>query len=775
MASAFLQGALGPLVVPPNQTTPTVLPVVLSVLETVTLSGQGWVWNDTGNQYLDLNVSMSADVVSTPVQFQIFNVTTGLVEASFDLNASAFTAGGGENIPMKFAVNVLNAADVYVLRVFNPNNTIILYDRVFQLFLTDATPGAAPVGCATTAASGTVQMATEAETRQPAAVPGDPPTNGSGGCPLAVNPRNLLLRNGAYGDLFSIAYGAAPNVRGAYALDIQSYRAAVSQVASGASSVAVGIASTAANLRDTVLGQYAYVNGGDSLAVGSNSRAYGVGTTSLGGYSDAYAQYATAVGFHAQALNISAVAVGGSNIDGNAANAQGANSTALGATTLASGTRSIAAGYGCQALAYNAVSIGRSNFTILTSLSAVAVGVMNNVLTVGNIDNATGVIVNDPQAAAAAIGINSTAVGIANLVTNLQGNALGFKNNITGSYGVGIGTFNTVSGTHATAIGRNNTASGVRTIAIGRDAMATAAYAIAMGAGSGGGNPTTASIAGAIAIGRGAQATTGLYAIAIGGGSSGANAANATYAGAIALGRNTLASNNNSFAATTNATASGSGSIAIGNDSVASSTDSIAIGADTDATTGNGAMAVGRLAQATAVWAMGVGYQANSSASGASAIGFGAQARVTDTTNIAGCIVISQDDGQGIANSLRRYAGARVIIMTPVVNLETVADQTVTLPAGLHFYFDTVGVIATNIVGLVTQPTVQFGVTGTPAQQIAPVVTTLLTASNTREPFTTLLAPQTGATSLVAGVTGAAAGTTVEGRFYWEGILLEDE
>jgi len=112
--------------------------------------------------------------------------------------------------------------------------------------------------------------------------------------------------------------------------------------------------------------------------------------------------------------------------------------------------------------------------------------------------------------------------------------------------------------------------------------------------------------------------------------------------------------------------------------------------------------------------------------------------------------------------------------MTKEVDLKAVADQTLTLPTGCKFWIDEMGLIATSINTLTVQPTVHYGITGTPAKHHVAAITTAITAAGKRE-IETPLVPEDGETSLVAGVTIAATATTALGRFYFRGMLVENE
>lgn len=191
---------------------------------------------------------------------------------------------------------------------------------------------------------------------------------------------------------------------------------------------------------------------------------------------------------------------------------------------------------------------------------------------------------------------------------------------------------------------------------------------------------------------------------------------------------------------------------------------------------GKNSSALGVANRATGLRATGVGFKNLASGIGATAIGDRGIARIENTVNVAGPIIIRKDDGEPIADAFRVFAGAEVLVLTDEIDLTAVADQTITLPAGCHFWWNECGLILTELTGLITsQPTVRFGITGTPAKYVAAVLTTLLTATLKRERFQVLLADD-GETSLVAGVTvGAVVGTSMAGRFFFKGVLVEDE
>ena len=219
--------------------------------------------------------------------------------------------------------------------------------------------------------------------------------------------------------------------------------------------------------------------------------------------------------------------------------------------------------------------------------------------------------------------------------------------------------------------------------------------------------------------------------------------------------------------------ASGEQTLAIGWRNTASGNYSTASGY-TNVASGIKSTAVGALNTASGLDATAIGYTNTASGARASAMGYAAEARIDKTTNICGPQIIRKDDGEGSSIVFESFCGVEVILMSKEVDLKTVADQTITLPAGCKFWLNEIGLIATSIVTLTVQPTIRFGITGNLAKHNAAAITTAITATGKRE-IETPLVPADGETSLTAGVTVAATATTALGRFYWKGMLVEDE
>lgn len=125
-------------------------------------------------------------------------------------------------------------------------------------------------------------------------------------------------------------------------------------------------------------------------------------------------------------------------------------------------------------------------------------------------------------------------------------------------------------------------------------------------------------------------------------------------------------------------------------------------------------------------------------------------------------------------NEYQYFKGAMVTLMTGEKDWKTTFDEEITLPTGTHFFPIEVGAICSTVSSPSNHPTVRWGNTGSLASLVAAVQLTDCNAVGERERKTSLVTPH-GLTTLSAGVTIAATGTTWKGRFYFIGFLVEDE
>lgn len=238
-----------------------------------------------------------------------------------------------------------------------------------------------------------------------------------------------------------------------------------------------------------------------------------------------------------------------------------------------------------------------------------------------------------------------------------------------------------------------------------------------------------------------------------------------------------VASGANSVAFGQYNTASGAGSVALGQSNEATAAEAVALG-NTATATAEQAAALGSSANATAAEALAIGAYTAASATYATAIGSRALARKQNTVNISGPLVLRSSssiaDPTEAGGWIQYFSSGEVVISTPEIDLKTVTDHTITLPTGVKLFLNECGLILTTLTGLVAQPTVRFGVTGTLAASLAAQATTALTATGIRERYLPLNRG-TGVTSITFGITVAANATTMKGRAYWIGVLVENE
>jgi len=609
-----------------------------------------------------------------------------------DPGIQEITGTGGIVITNAFGpVTNVDGSALYgpILQITGSGGTVITnaYGPITDVY---SPPGGAGA-CATNVAAGTVEMATQAEVLAGTAI-------GGTGCSLAVDPSLMIFREeiatGAFFANFSAPVAVAAGF-GAGALDIQPVR------------------NNAANIAAA----------GASICLGNDNRC-------------TYGGFTTAIGVN----NIG---------DGSHSIAAGSNNSALSDRSTAVGYRNTA---GVLFSGYEAPqTFGRSNFAL--NSGSIAIGIMNNVYATANLNYATGAIAGDPQGNCPYTGINSLAVGHINLAYDLRGVCVGFGNVAGGpfygpsAYGsVAMGLFNHVGGGVAyppVAFGAYNNVY-AENVAVGIHNTSNAYFGSALG----------------------------VYNYALN------DRASAVGYGNYASGYESVSLGRSNFTDTYSCAAVGvmNNVYTPGNLNDATGV----IGGDPQAVAAyiginSSALGVGNNAQGLRSSA--IGFKSIAEAQGSTAIGDRAHNRVAETTNIAGAIIVRRDSGEALADAHRVFAGAEDIILTDEIDLTAVADHTITLPANCHFWWDECGIILTELTGIITnQPTVRFGINGTPAKYQGATLTTLLTAVLKRERFWMQLGADDGETSLLFGVTVAAVvGTSMHGRAYFKGMLVEDE
>ncbi len=312
------------------------------------------------------------------------------------------------------------------------------------------------------------------------------------------------------------------NTRGSYALDLQTRRSVVNQIAFGACSTAVGNDNCASGCRSASLGWGNAATGISSLAAGSNNTASGIDSSAVGSGNSASANFSsafgcnnyaiascsTALGLRNQACGVNSTAVGSvivasgacSVAVGNDNCASGGRSSVFGSQNTASGYRSSAFGSSIINSTANSVEIGASNTEKLQISSA---GV--NFVTAG----AGGFCVNGVAMGGDVNNLCSIQVGYSNTAFGNSSSAVGFCNNAAAVYSSALGYFNTASGYYSTSVGHLNTASACCSSALGSCNMASASGSTAVG------QRNTSSVMSSSAFGFGNTAS-GYYSSAIG-------------------------------------------------------------------------------------------------------------------------------------------------------------------------------------------------------------------------------------------------------------------
>ena len=468
------------------------------------------------------------------------------------------------------------------------------------------------------------------------------------------------------------------------------------------------------------------------------------------------------------------------SIVGSRSSATGNSSFVGGAYVVSGGNESVAIG--------SAIALGAaSHFGVVIGSHLTVPGGVINAVCVGNW---SGVYAN-------------FGISVGTLVTNsaIKGIAVGHAANVYGGADVAavgnrssvigasvkcsvFGFYNQISASdRAAAIGNLNRANGIYGQAFGLYNFANAHTSVALGIVNNRNVPVLNVTTGALTGVPAPSASIGINSVAVGIDNR------AESLRGVALGFSNRVNGIDGLAVGSGSLASGAGSLAAGMSAVATLANGIAIGsyAHTYAVLG---IAIGSVSDVAGTRGIAVGYGASASnfaatalgtiavASGSASAALGAYAvsRIAYSVNLGGPIIVRKDNGEAAGIAFQTFNGACDFLFTKEADLKALAAQTISLPAGCHFWVEEVGLILTTLTGtVVTQPTVQFGISGTPAKFLGPTLCTLLTATFKRERFSTLLADD-GEITLRAEVTVIAAGSAaIKGRFYFKGVLVEDE
>ena len=148
--------------------------------------------------------------------------------------------------------------------------------------------------------------------------------------------------------------------------------------------------------------------------------------------------------------------------------------------------------------------------------------------------------------------------------------------------------------------------------------------------------------------------------------------------------------------------------------------------------------------------------------------------RLDKTYQIMGVPTARKSDGTSDAQPLLYSTGNEFVILFPVADFKATGTASILFPSGYKFFIESCGVIVTAATSVSSQPHFSFGVNGSTAVYKASAATTGLTAAGARNNYTTLLTAD-GKTSVAYEITNAGNATTLDGRVYFKGFLVEDQ
>lgn len=241
---------------------------------------------------------------------------------------------------------------------------------------------------------------------------------------------------------------------------------------------------------------------------------------------------------------------------------------------------------------------------------------------------------------------------------------------------------------------------------------------------------------------------------------------------AVAIGNRSKASGEGAIALGAAATATGASALAIGPDSIADGVSSFAVEGGHAA--GVASVAFGSGSDASGDNSIAFGSDSVASAERSTALGKNAKARIARTLNFGGGVIVRKDDGESAATAFEAYAGVEVVLLSKEYDLLDDDDDVINIPAGAHFWLNEIGVICTLADTVTVQPEIQMGDENGGSTQLAPTLTTDLDATHNRE-FFLPLDRKGGHTQLTFEIVTGGSGNALNGRFYFKGMLIEDE
>ena len=218
----------------------------------------------------------------------------------------------------------------------------------------------------------------------------------------------------------------------------------------------------------------------------------------------------------------------------------------------------------------------------------------------------------------------------------------------------------------------------------------------------------------------------------------------------------------------------GSYSTALGWYSCATATQSSAFGRSSRST-GDYSVALGYFSVSTGTNSLAVGHHSTAEGGCASSFGYYSKATIACTVNISQPLIHKKDAGETAGGDFAQFSSAETTLMTKEIDLKTTACHTITIPTGATFFINEAGVISTAVTSLTTQATFKIGCATDATNTILEnTQTTDLTAAKKRERYIPNNS-EDGLQTITVEISTGATATTAKGRFYFKGMLVEDE
>ena len=153
---------------------------------------------------------------------------------------------------------------------------------------------------------------------------------------------------------------------------------------------------------------------------------------------------------------------------------------------------------------------------------------------------------------------------------------------------------------------------------------------------------------------------------------------------------------------------------------------------------------------------------------------------VGDTVIHRGLSICGEDADAVTFNAMDHGVSDQAVIWTAEVDLATLADDIaiITIPSGVDFFLDEVGFVCTVWDTVTVWPVIDIGTATAGAQIVsAQTIASEVDAANTRDKAITQVADieTISLAAIYVSVTTAATATSMDGRFYFRGLAIEQQ